>query len=73
MKLPSITMISKNGIPKKTIISEKILEMKREGSWDYPLYFVDDVINDVGKFCIGSDNAPLRIFFEAEIQIRTLY
>ena len=47
--------------------------MKREGSSDYPLYFVDDLINDVGKFCIGIDNAPLRIFFEAEIQIRTLY
>ena len=47
--------------------------MKREGSRDYPLYFADDLINDVGKFCIGSNNAPLRIFFEVEIQISTLY
>ena len=47
--------------------------MKREGSWDYPLYFADDLINDVEKFYVDSNNAPLIIFFEAEIQIRTLY
>lgn len=26
-----------------------------------PLYFADDLINDVGKFCIGRKNAPIRI------------